>query len=189
MGDLNTTTLVAIMFVMILSMAIANVLGALVHVVNRLMDRSTDWTYTSWMVLLLLMCLNLFWQTQELVELETPGFWTFIYIILGPVLLFLASSIHAPAEEKETSEQRRAHYLAASPRFFSLLAVSQLWILALDVVWEGGLTPSGFSILGAVGLLTVMANAQSVRVHAIGSGVAWVLFVGTAVLENAGVIA
>ena len=111
MGDLNTTTLVAIMFVMILSMAIANVLGALVHVVNRLMDRSTDWTYTSWMVLLLLMCLNLFWQTQELVELETPGFWTFIYIILGPVLLFLASSIHAPAEEKETSEQRRAHYL------------------------------------------------------------------------------
>jgi len=187
-GDLSTTTLVAIMFVMIVSMAIANVLGSLVHIVNRLMDRSADWTYTSWMVLLLLICLNLFWQTQDLVELEAPGFWTFIYIILGPVLLFLASSILAPAEERETAEQRRAHYLAASPRFFSLLAISQLWLLVLDVVWEGGLTASGFPALAAVALLSVMANARSVRAHAIGSAVAWVLFVGTAALEASGII-
>ena len=142
MGDLSTTTLVAIMFVMIVSMAIANVLGSLVHIVNRLMDRSADWTYTSWMVLLLLLCLK----------------------------------------------QRRAHYVAASPRFFLLLAISQVWILVLDVVWEGGLTASGFPILAAVGLLSVMANARSVRAHAIGSAAAWVLFVGTAALETSGVI-
>ena len=126
--DVSNALLVAIMFVMILSMAIANVLGSLVHIVNRLSERRADRIYTSWMVLLLLLSLNLFWQTQELVELEAPGFWTFIYIILGPVLLFLASSILAPAQEKETPEQRRAHYLEARPRFFWLLALSQLWI-------------------------------------------------------------
>jgi len=189
MGDLSTTMLVAIMFVMILSMAIANVLGSLVHIVNRLSERRADRIYTSWMVLLLLLSLNLFWQTQELVELEAPGFWAFIYIILGPVLLFLASRILVPDEEKETSEERRAHYLEASPRFFWLLALSQLWMLVLDLFWEGDLTTLGFVNLSAFGLMSVMAVSKSSRVHAVGSAVAWVLFVGTAVLESAGVIA
>ncbi len=121
--DVTSSLLVAMMFVMVLSIGIGNILMGLSALLNQRSPREIDWLPTSWVLLLLLQHLHMFWHTITILKAEEWGFGGFLYVVTGPILLFLVLA---------NSKALRLHVTLTGATW--ALSVSLLISRALNVV-------------------------------------------------------
>ena len=62
-------------------------------------------------------------------------------------------------------------------RFFSFLALLQVWILGVDLLLGKGFTSAGIFNVIALVLFVMLALASQPKVHSVGTGVGWLLFI------------
>jgi hypothetical protein len=184
--DITNALLVAIIFVILLSLGIGNVLTAIVTVVDRRTPLRIDWFHASWMVLLLLVALSLFWQTLSLLDVEEWQFRGLLYVVTGPILLFFASGLLLPSDAETTD--LRAHYFAVSPQFFGALGLLQLWVLGVDLLLGRGFTTAGMFNVVALAIFVALATSRRSGLHAAVTVLAWALFLTAATLRGLNVI-
>jgi hypothetical protein len=182
--ELTSSLLVMFMFVIILSLGIANLLSAFAEVVNRRSEVRIHWLHANWMTLLLLFFFSLFWQSLDILAIEEWGFGGFLFINAGAVLIFFAASVIMPAPIQQ-GEDTQAAYFAMSRQFFFLFALTAAWLVAVDLVYSGGFTAVAINSVGA-GLGLLLAFSRTIRIHSIGTLLAWVLTLGELVLQGAG---
>lgn len=163
--EVSESLLVAMMFVMILSIGIGNILMGLAGILHRGSEIRVHWMPLAWVVVLLLTHLELFWQTLSIVSVESWRFGGFLYIVTGPVALLFATSLMLPDSARAAAGDYRAHYFSISRRFFGLLAVVMLWMIGVDLGFEGGMTPAGVWNLLQAGVLVGLAVSQVERFH------------------------
>ena len=189
MGEITHSLLVAIMFIMILSIGIASLLVAMAAVIKGGAKCKRYGLHTSWMILLLLVNFNLFWQTLALFSIEDWMFLSFLYAIAGPVILLFAASLLIPEFSGEDSLDLRKHYFAINRQFYCLLALVQIWAVGVDFVLRRGLTAGGGFDLVFMGLVLALALSREPKLHGLVSGVIWLLFVVSVGLRGLGMIA
>jgi len=158
-------------------MAVAAVVGG-----DR--ENRPDVLLAAWTVLLLLVYLELFWHTLDLLNVEEWAFGGFLYVILGPMLLFFATNVLLPGASVPEGVSAREHYLASSARFFWLLALVQVWIIGVDQLLGSGFTAATALTAGAALLAVILASTRRVSVHAVGTALAAVLFVASFILPG-----
>ena len=141
--DVTNALLVAMMFVMVLSIGIGNILMNVSGILDRRTRLAAHWIPTSWLLLLLLQHLHMFWHTLAILDVETWSFASFLYIVSGPILLFLATSLMLSDPAESESSDPCAHYFRVAPQFFSILAVLMAWMVAVDFVLGKGFTAAG----------------------------------------------
>lgn len=137
--EITDSFLVAIMFVMILSIGIASLLGGLGTIVQA-HDKDFHWLPVAWIVLVLFSHLDLFWHTVLIVAVEEWRFTGFLYMLCGPVLLSLAATVLVNESTESGSMVSLKHYLDVSPYFFSLLALLMLWTIGADYALGQGVS-------------------------------------------------
>ena len=181
--DNPTTLLVAIMFVTILAMAIGNTLMTCAEIAGGLRHPIPERLQLSWIFLMLVALLSLFWETTALLDVDEWLFVEFLYVIAGPMLLLFASGvITAPAQEEQNGESH-SHYFELSRRFFIMLALHEVWILGLDYWYENINT---LSLINAATLVMflLLAVSSSLRVHVTGASLVWSGYIVTLVLQT-----
>jgi hypothetical protein len=182
--DNPATLLTAIMFVTILGMGIGNLLMACADIAGGLRQPPPARIQLSWIVLLLLAMLNLFWETAVILDVEDWAFLEFLYVISGPmVLLFATGVIIAPAAEDATPE---AHYFSLSGRFFLMLAIQSAWLVGLDFLFDSLSIASALDTVLAV-LFVILMFSGSLRLHLVGNVVAWAGFIAPVPLRLLGI--
>jgi len=186
--DVSSSLLVAVMFVIILSMGIGHILVAAAAMVDRRVARHIDALHVNWMLLLLLIYFNLFWHTLDLLTTEEWGFASFLYIMAGAILIYFATYILLPEMPPDDSLNLRAYYFEISRQFFLMLALLQAWIIGVDVLLGTGFTSAGVINLMTLLLALLLASSRKTTVHVGGTVVAWVLFLAAAGLRSLGVI-
>ena len=186
--DVSSSLLVAVMFVIILSMGIGHILVAAAAMVDRRVAQRIDVLHVNWTILLLLIYFNLFWHTLDLLSTEQWGFASFLYIMTGAILIYFATCILLPEIPADDSLDLRAFYFEVSRQFFLMLALLQVWIIGVDVLLGAGFTSGGIVNLATLLLALLLASSQKVTVHAGGTVVAWVLFLGSTGLRSLGMI-
>jgi hypothetical protein len=185
--ELNTV-LVALMFVTILSMGIGNILVTLADVFNHATRSRRSGVHVAWIVLLLLVHFNLFWQTKALVDREAWQFGDFLLVIAGPVLMFFATNVLLTAPSERESVDLEKFFAALGRRFFLMLVAVQAWILVVAFTLMGGLSSGDtFNIAFGVLPLVLMLNSAH-RIQVAGVAVAWVLALLGMVLRGVGLI-
>ena len=184
--EVSNGLLVAILFITLLGLGIAHVVVAMAGVVGGDRERRPDALLAAWTVLLLLVYLELFWHTVDLLNVAEWQFTGFLYVILGPILLFFASSVLLPGAEVPASVTARDHYLSVSRRFFGLLALLQLWVIGIDRLLGSGFTTATALTAAAAVLVAVLASTRRTAVHVVGTMVAAVLFIAGFVNHGAG---
>jgi hypothetical protein len=173
--DNPATLLTAIMFVTVLGMAIGNLLMTCAEVTGGLRQPSPSRLHLSWMVLLLLAMLSLFWETTLILDVPDWTFLDFLYVIIGPMLLLFASSVLiAPAADASASPDD--HYFGLSGRFFTMLAAREAWLVGLDLRFDSMGLPSLISMVLLV-LFAVLALSRNQRIHIAGNVIAWAGFI------------
>jgi hypothetical protein len=137
-------------------------------------------------VLLLLVYLELFWHTVDLLNVAEWQFTGFLYVIVGPILLFFATNVLLPGASVPEGVSAREHYLSSSSRFFRLLALVQVWIIGVDQLLGSGFTTATALTAAAAVLVAVLASTRRTAVHVVGTVVAAVLFVVGFIIPGAG---
>ena len=186
--EVSNSLLVAIMFVMILSIGIANILASLASKIDFSSKQTNPGIWVSWLILLLLAHFNMFWHTIAIISIEEWAFAGFLYIVTGPILIFFATDLMLPEPSHPESSDLRAHYFTVSRRFFYIIAVLQLWMIGVDVVLGRGFTGAGGFNVVMFALAVTLALSQLPKLHVLGTGLAWVLFLTSLALRGLGVI-
>jgi len=186
--EVSKGLLVAMMFITVLSIGIGNILMALPPLVDRRARVAISRIHLGWLLLLLLMHLNLFWQVLLLLDIEHWEFRDFLYIVSGPVLLLLATSIMLP-DPSRASEDPTADFLESARPAFGLLALVMAWIAGFDLAFGQGFGVVTFWNAVALVLFAALASSRSPGFHRAGIGFAWVLFFSLAAARGMGVVA
>jgi hypothetical protein len=162
------------MFVTVLGMAIGNLLMTCADIAGGLRKPRPDRIHLSWMILLLVAMLNLFWETTLILDVPDWAFPDFLYVIAGPmILLFATGVICAPPDGAADSEQ--SHYFSLSPRFFTMMVLQELWLIGIDLRFDG-LGPVTLLNGALMALFILLAVSRSARIHLAGNVIAWLGF-------------
>jgi hypothetical protein len=177
------TLLVAMMFVTILAMAIGNILMTCAEIAGGLRHPMPERIQLSWIYLMLLALLSLFWETTVILDVDKWLFFEFLYVIAGPMVLLFASSVIIAPLRDEQCDENHSHFIDLSGRFFFMLALHEVWILGLDY-WYSNLSTISVINVVMLCLFLVLGVASSLRVHTIGASLAWAGYIVTLVLSN-----
>ena len=176
--EISNAVLVAIMFVVILSLGIGNLLMGLSVVIDRRSGCVIDRIHLGWVVLLLVIYLNFFWHTVEIMVLDEWSFGGFLYIVAGPILLFFSGAILTPRPpESDAAVDPFVHFQELSRPFFLLLAAVQAWVIGTDLLLVGHLTAASIFNALAAALALTLASTKREGAHAAGLIAGWLLFI------------
>lgn len=185
--EITNSLLVAMMFIVLLTIGIGNIIMTLAIMVDRRSALRFDAIHTSWMILLLLVYFRLFWQVLDILSIENWSFWGFLFILGGPLILLFATNMIVQDKGSELASEPRGHYYAVARQFFFFIALQQAWAIGVDILFGDGITlMSGVNIVAGL-LFLIMASSPTERVHSFGTVVAWLLILGAVVLQGAGV--
>ena len=173
--EISNALLVAMMFIVLLTTSICNILMALAATVDKRSPVRANAMHTGWVILLLLIHFNLFWHVLDILTVEEWKFLEFLYIEAGAINIFLATYVLLPDASINTMDVR-GHYFDVRRQFFGLLGLMMIWTVGVDLLFGDGFTSAhGLNLVGLV-LFIIMASSSKIWVHRIGTGVAWILF-------------
>lgn len=99
------------------------------------------WVYSLAAVFQFVMHVLLWWSLWNVRNAESLNFVTYLYMLVGPILLFLGSAFLAPDIEGDRLNLRK-HYYSARPIYSNLLAMVWVWAALASPVFRGTLTDS-----------------------------------------------
>ena len=177
--DNPTTLLVAIMYVMIISIGLSNLLMVISELAGG-RKPLPDRIHLSWLLLLLFAYFGHFWQTTEILDIDNWKFLGFIGFLVGPIILLFATNLLIIMPD-DSADDAGTHYLLQSNRFFLLMALFTAWIVVLDVLaGEIGLLAYIAAALIALFITLVISNSR--RLHVLGAVAGWLLYLADAVV-------
>jgi hypothetical protein len=177
--DNPTTLLVAIMYVMIISIGLSNLLMVISELAGG-RKPLPDRIHLSWLLLLLFTYFGHFWQTTEILDIDNWKFLGFIGFLVGPIILLFATNLLIIMPD-DSADDADKHYLLQSNRFFLLMALFTAWIVVLDVLaGEIGLLVYISSAL--IALFITLAISNSRRLHVLGAVAGWLLYLADALV-------
>ncbi len=167
MDQITEGLLVAFMFILILSMGVGTILVSAADLASRQRSLRIHWLPLSWMVILLMVQLSLFWNTLDILLVEDWSFFGFIFVTAGPVILYLATGALLPDPEMSDAESSLAHYFRVNRIAFLMLIVLALWSLGTQYGLLGRALASPLWETGDIAVLAALTVSRSVRVHGV----------------------
>ena len=176
--DLNTL-LVALMFITILSMGIGNILVSLADTFNHATPSRRGRIHVGWIVLMLLVHFNLFWNTKAILDVEHWRFVGFLLTMAGPVLLFFATSILLTDPPGDFKPDLDSFFEGLGRRFFLMFAVVQAWVLWVGYSMLGGFEAEDIANVPFMILAFILAFNPGEKIQRMGIVLAWGLVLAT----------
>ena len=130
----------------VLALGIADILRFFGDTVRDHDARKSYWVHTLWLLLLIKIHMDFWWQMWGFRDLLAigPGL---IYLLIGPALLFVATRTLLPGSN--SSEDLEEMFFARKNSFFVLLLLVTLWSL-VSVPQSSNVASTAFAVIGIV---------------------------------------
>jgi hypothetical protein len=132
--------------------------------------------FGAWTGLQFILHILLWWQMWTVQEASTLSFLTYLYLLLGPIFLFLGTSLLLP-DLPEGPLDLAEHYERGRKPFFTVTLLFWLWALFLGVVLEGSFRPAAPLLATFAGVTAVLRFTASGKVHLVLTLFSWALIV------------
>ena len=180
-GDSINTLLVAFMFITILTLGVASLLGQLAEIVRNAERRTHDSLMIGWTLLLLFAYFSLFWHTKDITLLDDWSFGLFLFAETGPVMLLFAAQIMLGALAAEPEGTQEPNVLQS--RFFLVFGLLQAWSIAAGFVLGVGFTLDSALDAVVLAMCLMLARSTSRQLHAAGLAVIWIAYVANILVD------
>jgi hypothetical protein len=130
--------------------------------------------FGAWAGLQFILHILLWWQMWTVQQADAFTFLTYLYLLLGPILLFLGTSLLLP-DLPEGSLDLGKHYDQGRKPFFTVNLLFWLWALFLGLVLEGAFRPAAPLLATFAVVSAGLRFTSSVKVHAVLTAVSWLL--------------
>ena len=123
------------------------------------------WVHTLYLIFQLLMHLLIWWSIIGLHQIGTLHFLSYLYILIGPTLLFLGTTLLIP-NAKADSLDLRDEYYGVRKIYFSLLAAFYLWAIFVWPVFGHDFSPTVPLITAFLLIALIAIVSDKPKLHA-----------------------
>ena len=116
----------------------------------------------------------MWWTLWGVRDSANFNFLTYMYLLTGPVLLFLGTSLLTPSIDSEKIDVR-SHFLEVRPTYSTVLMLSWLWAILAGPILRGFLAPTVPLLTLFLVTALVLRATENPRVHGIVVVVNWLL--------------
>ena len=168
----------SVMVSMVLGLGLSQLFGGIGNLVQVRRRVKLYWLHSLWVLLLIVLHVHMWWSFWALSGVEDWTYAIFVYVLIGPGALVIASHISIP-ELIDSRIDNERYYFDTSPLFFGILTLAATWAMFLEPIT--GLRPFfvPFRILQAIGVVTFASCSISKnrRLHAVAIGLIVALLV------------
>ncbi len=148
-------------------------IGNLVQIRRRV---KRYWLHTAWVLLLIVLHVHMWWSFWAMRQVADWTYARFVYVLIGPGSLVIASHIIIPEMPDGRIEVDR-YYFDIAPLFFGFLTATAVWDMCLETAMglRTFLVPFRLMQLTAVLTFAACSAFKSRRIHAAALAVVVVL--------------
>jgi hypothetical protein len=168
---------ISVMFAVIMGMGVVYILMAIAAIVRgfrRMMK--LYWLHVAWIIFLLLLHFHVWWGLWDLQQTASWNYFTYLFLLAGPVLLVLAAAILIPDSHRPKDIDLRQFYFENNRKFFLTMTFAVIWGLSLYPVFFGTADPVFEWLLLFLIILIILSITKKPLAHVILSIIAWILF-------------
>lgn len=147
------------------------------------------WIHSALVLFQLLVHVLLWWSFIGLREVDSINFLQYVFLLIGPVVLFLATSLLIPDFADDTVDLRAA-YWRSSKSYFTILMVFWPWVISIWPVFGFPLAPTWKFAACWMAMMAIMRFTGNEKVHGVLVGAVWLLtiaFIGMYAMQLGGV--
>ena len=125
------------------------------------------WVFNLFAAVQFLMHILLWWSLWGIRTAETFNFLSYLYLLTGPILLFLGSNLLMPDFASDAALNIREHYARVRRLYSTVYAAFWLWVIFLWPVMKGVFAPT-VPFLAVFMLLAILQRQlNSPKAHAV----------------------
>jgi hypothetical protein len=173
---------VSVIISVFIGLGLSHLLTGTVELVKARQRVQFYWVHLIWVALTFVGHIFLWWTMWNLRLVRSWNFFSFLLILLAPVLLYVAAAFLIPKVEADTAIDLRAYFFRNHSAFFSVNAVFAALMGMVNWLLTGHLSPRPITLIFGVWfiLLCISAFVKSARYHAVIAllfGLTFLLFV------------
>jgi hypothetical protein len=130
------------------------------------------WVYNLWAVFQFLLHILMWWTLWGVRTTEEFTFLHYLYLLCGPILLVLGSSLLLPHVEGGLVDLRK-HYFRIRVPFFTVAALLWLWAIFEKQIFTGEYSPAVFLWVSYFIIMLVLRFVTNPKTHAALAVVSW----------------
>ena len=134
-----------------------------------------SWVYSASALFQFVLHILLWWSLWN-VRSGSLNFLSYLYMLIGPILLFIGSAFLAP-EIKGDRLNLRKHYYSARPVYSSVLALVWVWAIFASPVFQGHLAEQAPVLVMFLAVALVLRASASILVHRVAVILNWIILV------------
>lgn len=132
------------------------------------------WVYNLLATYQFLTHILMWWTLWSVNDAANFNFLTYLYLLTGPVLLFLGTSLLTPSVNSENVDIRN-HFYEIRPLYSTVLALFWLWAIGASPVLRGVLAPTATLLVLFLTTAVILRTSKNTKVHGIVAVVNWLL--------------
>ncbi|NCF62829.1 MAG: hypothetical protein GWP58_08250 [Gammaproteobacteria bacterium] len=147
------------------------------------------WVHSLLVLFQLLTHVLLWWAYIGLREVNSINFLQYLYVLIGPILLFLATSLLIP-DFTDNKLDLRAAYWRSRKSYYSILTVFWPWTMFIWPVFGYPMAPTWKFAVCWMTIMITLRLTDHPRVHAVLVSASWLLmsvFIGIYAMQLGGV--
>ena len=118
----------------------------------------------------------MWWMLWGVHDATNFNFLTYLYLLAGPVFLFLGTSLLTPGIATDAVNME-SHFTEARPMYSTVLVLLWLWALAAGPVLRGSLAPTAPLLASFLAVAVVLRIANDPKIHSVLAILNWLLVV------------
>lgn len=130
--------------------------------------------FGAWAGFQFVMHILLWWQLWTVQQISVLTFLTYLYLLLGPIFLFLSTSLLLP-DVPEGPVDLGEHFAEIRKPYFTVGLMFWLWAALLGLALEGAFRPAAPLLAVFAGIMAVLRITGNRTVHAALTAVSWLL--------------
>jgi hypothetical protein len=159
-------------------LGIVRIIGGLGEFVRRRESLNVNfyWVHSLLVLFQLLTHVLLWWALIGLREINSINFLQYLYILVGPLLLFLATSLLIPDFTDDKVDLRAAYWRSYKP-YYSILTIFWIWCILIWPAFGYPLAPTWKLLSCWLTIMIILRFTENAKVHAVLVSVNWLLLI------------
>lgn len=142
-----------------------------------------NWLYLATALFQFLLHILLWWSLWRVRGAGELNFLSYLYLLTGPILLFLGTALLAPTTS-EDEINLRAQYFDTRVSYSTVSMLVWLWALFLAPVTRGEFAETAWAFATFAVLALVRRQSTNLVVHGIVTGLGWIVMVAFIALHS-----
>ncbi len=133
-----------------------------------------NWVFNLWAAAQFLLHILFWWSLWGMREAETFNFLIYLYVLTGPILLYLGTTLLLPNVDGDFVDLT-AHYFEVRRSYFTVFALLWLWSIFIWPVLRSIFSPTTPIFVLCLAMAVILRFTANPRVHAVLAVVNWIL--------------